>query len=58
MIVYLYLLTNKSIIPYFIIQMMKHQYNLSASPQKDFQELINSIENKLELLASENFDVG
>lgn len=38
--------------------MMKHQYNLSASPQKDFQELINSIENKLELLASENFDVG
>lgn len=32
--------------------MKRQNLNLSTSPQKDFKELINSIESKLELIAS------
>lgn len=38
--------------------MKRHNLNLTTSPQKNFQDLISSIEGKLELLASENFDVS
>jgi hypothetical protein len=38
--------------------MKKNNLNLSTSPQKDFKDLIFSIESKLELIASDNFDVS